>query len=164
MKNFTIESLKQEKEDLGLPYLILQVNSETQVALAMEDTQEVLTIPVNRITAIPNMSKEIVGLINQRNRVFWVADLALMLDLPLIRLEKQQYSIVIIKRGQNTLGLIVQEIKGVTRISKNIIQSPIGEVQSSLIPYLQGCLIYPKEKILILDAHSLINSPILQNF
>jgi twitching motility protein PilI len=162
MNNFTIETLNQEKKELGIPYLKLQVDLQTPIALAMEDTQEVLTIPIRRITPIPNMGPKIVGLLNQRNRVFWVADLSLILGLSANRKEKQQYNIAIIKVGKVPLGLLVEEIKGVVRISKNKIQSPVGTVSPHLTPYLQGCLIARQEKLLILDAKAIINSPDLQ--
>lgn len=163
MNHLDIETLTQEKKELvGLPYLKLQLDLQTQVALPMKDLQEVLNIPVGRITPIPNMGPKIVGLLNQRNRVFWVVDLSLILGLPVNRKEKQQYNIAIIRVGKVALGLLIEEIKGLVRLNKNQIQSPQRIVSPHLTCYLQGCVLYPTEKLLILDAEAIINSPDLQ--
>lgn len=156
--NFSTDILKQEKKDLGLPYLKLQINAETQIALPMEHTQEVLTVDVGRITPIPNMAKNIIGLINQRNKVFWVADLSLMLGLSSVTQEKQQYNVAIIRVENVPLGLVIEEIKGVIRIPENMIQSPVGVVSPHLTSYLRGCFMSTEGMLLILDPNSIINN------
>jgi twitching motility protein PilI len=162
MKQLTIESFIKEYRELGIPYLNLQLDSQTQVGLPMENTQEVLTTNRGRITPIPNMAKSVIGLLNQRSRVFWVINLAELLGLKSTTEEKQQYNIAIIKVGKIALGLAIEKIKGVIRVDYNQIQSPLGEVSDDLIPYLKGYVMYAEHKILILDADAIINSPLLQ--
>lgn len=162
MKQLTIESFIKEYRQLGIPYLNLQVDSQTQIALPMENTQEVLTTNRGRITSIPNMAKSVIGLLNQRSRVFWVIDLAELLNLKSNSEEKQQYNIAIIKVGKIALGLAIEKIKGVIRIDYNQIKSPIGEISADLVPYLKGYVMYAENMILILDADAIINSPVLQ--
>lgn len=157
MNNFTFETINKNQEDLGLPYLKLLVDSKTEIALPMADTQEVLTVSVGRITPIPNMNKSIVGLINQRNRVFWVVDLSIMLGLSTQKQEKQQYSIVIINVDNVPLGLLIEQIQGVIRIPEDNIQSPVGNVSANLIPYLQGCILNGNNILSILAPTAILN-------
>lgn len=161
MKQLTIESFIKEQKELGIPYLNLQVDFQTQVCLPMENTQEVLTMNKSRITFVPNMSKNVIGLMNQRSRVFWVIDLSQLLGLQSNIADKQQYNIAIIKVGNIALGLAIEKIQGVIRINDNQIQSPVNEVTADLIPYLKGCVKYVEKMLLILDAHAIIKSPFL---
>ncbi|MEO1558895.1 MAG: chemotaxis protein CheW, partial [Cyanobacteria bacterium J06632_19] len=43
------------------------------------------------------------------------------------------------------------------------IGSPIGQVASSLVPYLRGCIVQEKEILLVLDAHAIVHSSNLRS-
>ena len=103
----------------------------------------------------------VLGLLNQSSRVFWVVDLAQMLDLKPLETDVQQYNIVIVRVGTIPLGLVVRDVKGVIRIIEDSIQSPIGTVAPGLVPYLRGCLLQQKGVLLILDTPAIVNSSIL---
>jgi twitching motility protein PilI len=59
------------------------------------------------------------------------------------------------------LGLVVQEIKGTTKFIVDDVRSPIGQVASSLVPYLCGCVVQQKQILLVLDAVHILRSGIL---
>jgi Chemotaxis signal transduction protein len=42
------------------------------------------------------------------------------------------------------------------RLTPELIQSPINQVSSGLIPYLRGCVLQEKEILLVLDAEAII--------
>ena len=142
-------------------YLRFQLEPQTPAILAMEHAQEVLIVPVERITPMPNMPECVLGLLNRRNRVLWVIDLAQMLELQPLDTSAQQYHMAIIRVGQVALGLVVQEIKGVTRVKPDCIQSARGLVTSSLTPYLHGCIWQEKEILLVLNAEAIVHSSCL---
>lgn len=147
----------------GDTYLRFHLDQQTLAILSMEYAQEVLIVPVERITPMPNMPECVLGLLNRRNRVLWVIDLAQMLKLQPLDTNAKQYHMAIIRVGQVPLGLVVQEVKGVMRVKPDCIQSPMGLVTSSLTPYLNGCVLQHKEILLVLNAEAIVHSPILHN-
>jgi len=113
---------------------------------------------------MPNMPTCILGLLHQRGQVIWVIDLPKMLELQALNLDVQElYNIIIVRVGNIPLGLAVQEVKGVMRSHFSTIQSPVGVVAPTLVPYLQGCILQPKEVLLVLDAEAIVHSPTLRN-
>ena len=153
----------QLQRTVGDAYLKLQLNQQISAVLSMAHVQEALAVPVGRITLMPNMPACVLGLLNQRSQVLWIIDLPQMLDLPTLDTEVQHYSIAIIRVGSIPLGLVVQEVKGVMRFSVDSIQSPIGAVAPSLVPYLRGCILQSTEVLLVLDAEAIANSPLLHS-
>ena len=139
-------------------YLKLQIDPSTQAVIPMTQAQEVVVIPRERITPIPNMPPEVMGLLNQRSRVFWVIDLPRLLNLSPLEPDLNAYNLAIVRANDIPLGLVVQQIQGVIRVSETLIQSPIGNVSPHLAPYLRGCILQPHNGIvLVLDALALIN-------
>lgn len=145
----------------GDSFLKFHLEEQTPAILAMEQVQEVLIIPSRRITAMPNMTQSVLGLLNRRNRVLWVIDLAGLLGLQPVGTNAQQYNVVIIQAKQISLGLLVQEVKGVTHFTPDVIQEPPELVTSALIPYLSGCIFQEQEVLLVLNAEAIVLSPTL---
>lgn len=158
-----VPQMERDTRTLGDNYLRFYLEPDTSAILSMEHAQEVLIVPVGRITPMPNMAECVLGLLNWRNRVLWVVDLAQMLKLQSLDTTAQQYHITIIRVGEILLGLVVQEVKGVTQFTPDCIQPPIGLVSSGLMPYLHGCIIQEKELVLVLDAEPIAHSPILHS-
>jgi twitching motility protein PilI len=153
---------KTTQNNLGDGYLKFQLNQQTAAMLAMNHTQEAVIVPIQSVTPMPNMPAPILGLMNWRSRVIWAIDLARMLNLEAIDTKMQQYNVIVIKMESLLLGLVVQEIKGTTKIVSDDIHSPIGQVASSLVPYLRGCVVQQAEILLVLDAQAIVQSSILR--
>jgi positive phototaxis protein PixI len=145
--------------NIGEPYLRLQLDKEILAVIGMKYTQNVVVVSANRITPIPNVPDYILGLLYQRSRVFWVVDLPQTLQLSPVNRNLQEYYVAIVKINNLPLGLVVPEIKGVSRISQDKISPPIDSLGSQLIPYLKGCFIQDKEILPILDLEAIIKSP-----
>jgi twitching motility protein PilI len=148
----------QTKKNLGDSYLKFQFGQQTPAVLLMNRAQEVVVLPVGRLTPMPNMPAYIMGLLNRRSKVLWVIDLARMLGLPGVEINVQHYNIVIIGNGSATFALIVQAVEGVVRLAPESIQSPLGQVSSSLVPYLRGCVLQEQEILLVLDAEAILRA------
>lgn len=155
--------LNQVDSAVGDTYLKFQMDQQIPAILSMQHAQEVLIVAAGRITPMPNMPKCVLGLLNRRNRVLWVIDLAQMLQLQPIETNVQQYHIVIIRVGQVPLALVVQEVKGITRFPPDCIQSPMGLVTSGISPYLHGCILEEEEILLVLNAEAIVASPIFHS-
>ncbi len=145
-------------------YLNLQVNRSTQVILPMTQTQEVVVREKEKITPIPNMGAFVLGLLNQRSQVVWVIDLAAMFNFTPLNSELATYNIAIISINKKSLGLAVEEIKGIKQINPEEIQSPIGVVNPSLVPYLKGCVFQkPSSMYLVLEPQAFLSGKIYYN-
>lgn len=143
-------------------YVRFQINDHTPAILSMEYVEEVLIVPLTRITPMPNMPECVLGLINRRNRVLWVIDLAQVLNLQLDT-NTQQYQMVIIQVGV-PLALVVQEVKSVTRFTPDCIQSTVELVASDITPYINGCVVQEQETLLVINAEAIMQSPILHKY
>jgi len=163
MKLPTLDAQSIQLRAIGDPYLKLQLTPQRAAVLPMEQAQEAIAVPVNRVTPMPNMPACVLGLLNQKSRVLWVIDLAQLLGLQTQVLTLQQYNIAIIRIGKRPLGLVVPEIKGIVRFVNEAMISPIGEVEPELTPYLRGCFTQDQETLWVLDPEAMINSPILVN-
>lgn len=151
------------QEGLGDPYLKLRLSDRVPVALPMEAAREVIVVPVEQVTPIPNMPICVLGLLNQRSRVFWVVDLSIMLGYAGFMANTRAYNIAILQVGQVPLGLAVPTVEGVTRFPSETIQSPIGTVAPSIAPYLRGCLPEEREILLVLDPDAIVYASVLQH-
>jgi twitching motility protein PilI len=154
----------QTKKNLGDTYLKFQLTQQTPAVLAMGQAQEVVVLPLGRLTSMPNMLPHVMGLMNRRSRVLWVVDLARMLGLPFTETNVQHYDIIIIRNESASIGVIVQSVEGVVRLTPSSIQSPTRDfVSAGLVPYLRGCVLQEQEILLVLDAEAIMRSPLLQN-
>ena len=151
------------QSSLGETYLKFLLDPQTPVVLPMKQVQEVLVLSANRLTPMPNMPACIIGLINRRSRVLWVVDLTRMLGTPPLDLNTQQHTLVIIRPGAISLGVVVQQVEGTVWMTPDQLQPPPGHVASSLLPYLRGCVLQEQEIWFVLDALSLLQSSVLHN-
>jgi positive phototaxis protein PixI len=154
---------KTNQQNLGDGYLKFQLNRHTSAVLPMKQTQEAIVVPVEAITSMPNMPACILGLMNWRSRIVWAVNLPKMLNLEYLDGRLRQYNVIIIRVDSIVLGLVVQEIQGTTKFMPDDIRSPVGQVASSLIPYLRGCVVQKKQILLVLDAQAIVQSSILRN-
>ena len=144
-------------------YLQFKLNQQTTDILSMNYTQEAVILPVESVTSMPNMLPCVLGLMNWRSRIIWAIDLPRMLNLEFLDGRLRQYNIIVIQVESLLLGLVVHEVKGITKFISDDIESPVGQVASSLVPYLSGCVVQEEEILLVLDAQSIIDSPIFRS-
>ncbi len=164
MNNSRILVEKQPNQNnLENSYLKFKLNQQTTAIVSMDYTQEAVNLPVESVTSMPNMLPCILGLMNWRSRIIWAIDLPKMLNLVSLEQRLKQYNIIVIKAESLLLGLVVHEIKGITKFKSDDIQSPVGQVASSLVPYLRGCIVQEAETLLVLDAQFLVNSPMFRS-
>ena len=148
---------------VGDIYVKVQLDKYTSAILSMDYVQEVLIVPISRISPMPNMPQCILGLLNRHNRVLWVIDLAQVLNLSLDT-NAQQYHIVIILVNQVSLALVVQEVKGVIRFTPDCIQSSIEQACSDITDYIHGWAVQAQETLMVLNAEAIAHSPNLHNY
>ena len=86
----------------------------------------------------------------------------MILNLESTHYRSRQFSIIVIKVESILLGLVVHNIKGNTKFMPDDIVSPIGQVATSLVPYLRGCVVQAQEILLVLDARAIMQSSLLR--
>ncbi|MDH6060454.1 chemotaxis protein CheW [Chrysosporum bergii ANA360D] len=164
MKNYKILVDKQaSKNNWENSYLKFELNQQTPAIMPINYTQEAVSLAVESVTSMPNMPPCILGLMNWRSHIIWAVDLPRMLNLESLDGRLRQYNIIVIEVESLMLGLVVHEIKGITKFMSDDIRSPWGQVASSLVPYLSGCVVKEEEILLVLDAKCLAFSPVLRN-
>ncbi|MDJ0636741.1 MAG: chemotaxis protein CheW [Xenococcaceae cyanobacterium MO_188.B29] len=150
----------QLQPKLGDAYLKLQLDLTTVSALLLDHIQEVLVIPVEQITFMPNMPDCVLGLINRRNKVLWLVDFPQMMGLESLERDVRQYHIAIARLENMLLGLAVEQVRGVIRLTAAEIESPQDDDAPNLKPYLKGRVLEQGESLMVLDAKAIINAPI----
>ncbi len=148
---------------LGDPFLRFHITPATQAVLPMHQVQEVLALPTQRLTPMPNMPSCLLGLMNRRSRALWVVDLSQVLSLPGFDPNRRQYDLIIVRIEAIVLALAVHQINGVCWLPTDAIQSPPGHVPPSLQAYLRGCAIQEQELWLVLNAAAIVQSSKLRN-
>nr|WP_238718097.1 chemotaxis protein CheW [Petrachloros mirabilis] len=144
----------------GDPYLKLRLDAEITALIPMVFAQEVLVVPEERLTLIPNMPAWALGLLNQRSRVFWVVDLLRLFNQDAFAVSQRLYNIVILRADQMPLGIAVPQVNGVLRFPSEALQSPVGAVSDHLTPYLRGCVPWENDILLVLDPQAIVRAAV----
>ena len=155
-------SVTQPQKKLGDGYLRFKLNKSTTAVLLVQFTQEVVVLPNDAITSIPNTSELLLGLMNWRNRIIWVVDLPRIFGFESNISPMGQCNIIMTRHGAETIGLMVPEIKGTVRLNSDNIQPADNQVAPHIIPYLKGCIWQEDELHLVFNMQSILQSLFLQ--
>lgn len=111
---------------------------------------------------MPNLPSCVLGLLNQRSRIFWLVDLPAMLNLEPLDPRSQNYMVAIIWFENTPLALAVPEVRGVIRLPASAWQATSsGDPTLRLRTYVRGEVrLSEDERLPVLDAPTLINSPL----
>lgn len=153
----------QAQTNLGDGYLQFKLNQSTTAVVLVNFTQEVIVLPNDLITSIPNTSELILGLMNWRNRIIWVLDLPRILGLDSQTYRMRQCNILVIRHEGETIGLMVPEIKGTVRFNSDNIQFSNHQIAPNILPYLKGCIWREDELNLVLNIPAILQSSFLHD-
>ena len=132
--------------------------SDMTFLLSMEQVQESLLVEADRITPLPNMPESVIGIMNSKNHVFCVFDLAELLGLYSQSIFYRQYQIIVLQTRWEKpiyIGLAVTNLQGIVRLTPEEIDSSLEGLPSHLIPYLYGAVQLEKTTTPILDFNCL---------
>ncbi|WP_024547043.1 chemotaxis protein CheW [Picosynechococcus sp. NKBG15041c] len=172
-----LPQLFQPEEKTGDRYLKFEFSPQQSGLISLEYVHEALRVPTRLVTPIPNMPDSVVGFMNSRNQVFFVVDLAQMLQLPATTANRQYYPVVTVRQSAasqaqdvylnqtdedtSLLGLVVHAIQGVIRLNAEEIASPIEEFSEELTPYLKGCFVQDGQSVPVLDVQAIATAKTL---
>lgn len=155
-------SLKKDNPALTKSFLKFQLAPNVIAMLPASAVQEAIVLGTRRVMAMPNMPAALLGLINRRGRVFWVANLVRLLGLPISDRYTQQYSLIVVQGRSMPLALQVEAIDGIVSFSPDAVHPPPNNVSGIILPYLAGCVTHNDETIFLLDVEALLSSSVLQ--
>lgn len=130
--------LQQLDSPEGELHLRFFVTSGGEFALPAMGIREVISASPDRITPIPNVSPLLLGTLNVRGRVVWVADLGQFLgDVVPLSTDRSEISVIAVEDQDTMLGLAVDRIYGMDWLDIEEIQMPTN-VADGMAPFLRG--------------------------
>ncbi len=129
------QELESPEGELHLRFF---VPSGNEFALPAIGIREVISPTPDRITPIPNVSPLLLGTLNVRGRVIWVADLGQFLgDSAPLNTDRPDISVIAIEDQDLMMGLAVDRIHEMDWLDIEDIQMPTS-VSDSMAPFLRG--------------------------
>lgn len=145
----------------GELHLRFHTPSGAEFALPAIGIREVLSPSPDRITPVPNVSPLLLGTLNVRGRVVWVADLGQFLgDAAALNTDRPEISVIAIEDQDIMLGLAVDRILGMEWLDIENVQAATA-VPDNVAPFLRGEWILGKEGgqcLRLLDQVSILRS------
>jgi len=154
----------------GEQYLKLDVTADLSALIALKSVQESAWVSSSMITPLPNLPACILGVMNARNQVLCVVDLARVLQVYERTVQRQNYAVVTVRLDagrrstesvNNLLALKLHSIQGIVRLQADDITSPIDEFTPELTPFLRGCIVQDGHRIPVLDLDAIATAPTL---
>lgn len=145
----------------GELHLRFYVASGDEFALPATGIREVISPPPDRITPIPNVSPLLLGTLNVRGRVIWVADLGQFLgDQGSLSTDRSEISVIAVEDQDTMLGLAVDRIIGMDWLDIEDVQMP-SNIPDGMAPFLRGEWLVGKEPdryLRLLDQVAILRS------
>jgi purine-binding chemotaxis protein CheW len=122
----------------GELHLRFYIPSGHEFALPAMGIREVLSPSPDRITPVPNVSPLLLGTLNVRGRVVWVADLGQFLgDTVVLNTDRQEISVIAVEDQDILLGLAVDRVVGMDWLDIEQLQMS-SNAPDSVAPFLKG--------------------------
>lgn len=144
-----LPAIKDETNEMHL--VTFSLGEEYGVPISQ--VQEIIRI--GNITIVPNSPSYMDGVINLRGRVLPVLNLRRRLKLPAGDLTKAS-RIIVTEIGTKVIGLLVDSVSHVVRISSNLIESAPEEILEVDTDYITGVGKLKNRIVILLDLEKLL--------
>ena len=145
----------------GEMHLRFYVQGGNEFALKATGIREVLEQAPEQITPIPNVSPLLLGTLNLRGRVIWVADLGQFLgDATPLNTDRPEIPVIAVEDRDTILGLAVERIVGMDWLDVEQVRPPTN-IPQTLSEFFQGEWALGEESDLVLrllDSQMIIRS------
>ncbi|MBD2105264.1 chemotaxis protein CheW [Leptolyngbya sp. FACHB-261] len=130
--------LQELESPEGELHLRFYVASGSEFALPATGIREVIAHPPDRITPMPNVSPLLLGTLNLRGQVVWVADLGQFLgDSAPLNTDRAEIPVIAVEDQNLTLGLAVDRIADMDWLDPDEIRVSTA-APDSMAPFLRG--------------------------
>ena len=161
-----LKELFQGKLAPGDAYVKFQLTSDVTALLSMKQAQESLIVEAEHITPLPNMSEFVIGIVNSRERVFCIFDLALLLKLSTELTSPRQHQVIVfqtISEPSIYVGFAVTQLQGIIRISQEQIEPCSDAIDTKLKSFVSGTIQQEESTVPILNLEHILQSAIEQS-
>ena len=144
-------------EDTRQRFLRFKLLEEHRTLLSLQAIVEVRQLTTLDILPIPEVSSSMLGVCNWRGEILWLSDLnALVGSRPLWHQASllEQPMVIVVQRGQTTIGLVVEQVDDIELIEPQSICPKADLCTPTLAPYVMGYL--ADHQGVILDAAAII--------
>lgn len=122
----------------GELHLRFYIPSHQEFALPAMGIREVLELSPERITPIPNASPLLLGTLNLRGRVIWVADLGQFLgEVTPLNTDRAEIPVIAVEEQDTIVGLAVEQIGGMDWLDIQHLVAA-NNVPDTMAPFLRG--------------------------
>jgi purine-binding chemotaxis protein CheW len=130
-----IQALETPEGELHLRFYLPSGAEFALPALGIRET--VITSP-ERVTPIPNVSPLLLGTLNLRGRVIWVADLGQFLgDSQPLNTDRQEIHVIAVEDQDTLLGLAIDRLGEMAWLSPDAVVSATG-LPETIAPFVRG--------------------------
>ncbi len=145
----------------GELHLRFYVTPGQELALPAVAIREVISTPLDRITPIPNVSPLLLGTLNLRGRVIWVADLGQLLGEPTaLNTDRSEISVIAVEDQEILLGLAVDQIINMEWLNVEGLQQ-LNQASDIMTPFIRGEWVlneHTHQYLRLLDQKAIVQS------
>ncbi|MFB6276635.1 MAG: chemotaxis protein CheW [Halothece sp.] len=142
----------------GELHLRLYLSSKRELAIPATGIREVVSQSPNLITPIPNASVLLLGTMNLRGQVIWVADLGQFLGEPgVLTTERSEIPIVAIEDQETIMGLAVEQIAGMEWLDSEQLEMA-SNLSDEMAPFIEGEWEWENSSLLLLNPSAILRS------
>lgn len=132
------QQIQPREDPKGELHLRFFLPSGDEFALPAFGIREVMQQEALRITPIPNASPLLLGTINLRGEIIWVADLGQFLGYAnLLNIDRGEVPVIAVEEQETILGLAVEKLGAMEWLDVDKLQIP-KNVPDNIAPYIQG--------------------------
>ncbi len=143
----------------GESHLRFFLPSGDEFALSAMGIREIMQQEPDKITPIPNSSPLLLGTINLRGEIIWVADLGQFLGYPnMLNTDRGEIPVIAVEEQETVLGLAVKSLSAIHWLEIDNLQMP-QDIPDHIAPYVQGEWVEGKNHhIRVLDHIAILRS------
>ena len=141
------------REAAGTMQLVSFRLAQEEYGIAITHVQEIILM--GEITRVPETPEYIKGLINLRSSVIPIVDLRLRLGLPQAA-RSDDTRIIVVNVAGKTIGLVVDAVNQVLRVSRDAITPPPATVAGLGREYLRGLVKLDHRLLILLDIDEIL--------
>lgn len=150
-----IEKLETPEGELHLRFFL---PSGIELALLATGIREVMNQSPDRIAPIPNASPLLLGTINFRGQVIWVADLGQFLgDSVALNTQRAEIPIITVEDQDTIIGLAIDRIGEVDWLDGEQLGIP-SNVPDTMLSFVTGEWLKDEEQVRLLDQSKILRS------
>lgn len=155
--DFIEPEIQELETPVGELHLRFFLPSGSEFALGATEITEVMQQATDRITPIPNSSSLLLGTINLRGQVIWVADLGQFLGDSVPLSLEAEIPVIAIESQETILGLAIARLGEMEWLDTGQLQSAT-DISSRLAPYVQGEWLIHNTPLRLLDPQAILRS------